>query len=796
MNVMEVKSQTVLDALLGSLEAASVYNGDVQVAPAVVLWPDRDGQWASLVPELRTMLPQLLTLGEYDPAARTGPATWIKCMIARTLPEADWALPAPQSATARQAGEDVVPILYLPEVSRLDLRAVESCPSHLQPLAELQYRGVFWAPQNGRDWSILAFLRGGNGGLGLDVAQDAKTLEAMSRALVQLADTPVASLHGRRLEASDFDHLLTTDPVRDILRWLNDPTETKARWGPGVWGAFRSVCKRDYGFDPETDGELTGAEKLAGKKGNWERVWARFAESPRLYPNLPALLRKAEPSVQQDLFADRSPWPAANEKEEEILQRELAALASMPAHEACKKLLQLEEQHRPRRAWVWAELGMSPLALAMRYLAELAQIAGEALGGATPSEMGGAYMAGAWRADAAVWRALACVERQAEISAVTAAIRAVYRPWVEAAAERLQGLVAAQGFPGQPGLDKAKAVKPAKGDCLLFADGLRFDVGQVLRDRLEGHGMEVIVSSRWQGLPSVTGTCKPAVSPVADLVTGRADDGEFLPSLVDTGESLSTHRFRKLLEEVHIQVLGKEETGDPKGKGWCEHGDLDHAGHQEGAKLAHRIESQVRELHERIVELLDVGWKRVRVVTDHGWLLLPGGLPKVDLPSYLAETRWGRCAILKESAASTDLVVPWRWSADVRVALPPGISSFKANKEYSHGGLSLQECFTPELVVTRPREALTDVTISEVTWRGLRCRVAVAGAGSGLRVDLRTKAAVGDSSLTGGGKPVGDDGKVSLAVEDDSTEGMAAVLVVVARDGAIVSKTATTIGDR
>jgi len=69
MNVMEVKSQTVLDALLGSLEAASVYNGDVQVAPAVVLWPDRDGQWASLVPELRPMLPQLLTLGEYDPAA-------------------------------------------------------------------------------------------------------------------------------------------------------------------------------------------------------------------------------------------------------------------------------------------------------------------------------------------------------------------------------------------------------------------------------------------------------------------------------------------------------------------------------------------------------------------------------------------------------------------------------------------------------------------------------------------------------------------------------------------------------
>ena len=37
------------------------------------------------------------------------------------------------------------------------------------------------------------------------------------------------------------------------------------------------------------------------------------------------------------------------------------------------------------------------------------------------------------------------------------------------------------------------------------------------------------------------------------------------------------------------------------------------------------------EIRDRITELLAAGWKRVRVVTDHGWLLLPGGLPKIDL---------------------------------------------------------------------------------------------------------------------------------------------------------------------
>ena len=407
--------------------------------------------------------------------------------------------------------------------------------------------------------------------------------------------------------------------------------------------------------------------------------------------------------------------------------------------------------------------------------------------------MAGAYQQRAWLADAAVWQALACVERKNDVAAVSAAVRAIYRPWVEAAAERLQGLVAKHGFPGHVA-GKAKPVKPGKGECVFFADGLRFDVGQVLREDLEAYGLEVAVSSRWQGLPSVTGTCKPVVSPIADQVTGKADDGEFVPSLIATGEALSTYRFRKLLDEAGVQVLGKEETGDPKGKAWCEHGDLDHVGHQEGARLARRVGEQVRELRERIADLLDAGWKRVRVVTDHGWLLLPGGLPKVALPGYLAETRWGRCAILKDTASPTELVVPWRWSADVRIALPPGVSSFKSNKEYSHGGLSLQECLVPELVVTRPGGAAADASISEVTWRGLRCRVVVAGADGGMRVDLRTKPAAPDSSLARGGKPLDDEGRASLVVEDDSAEGMVAVVVLISSGGAVVSKVTTTVG--
>jgi predicted ATP-dependent Lon-type protease len=45
----------------------------------------------------------------------------------------------------------------------------------------------------------------------------------------------------------------------------------------------------------------------------------------------------------------------------------------------------------------------------------------------------------------------------------------------------------------------------------------------------------------------------------------------------------------------------------------------------------------LEELRRKIDGLLAVGWKRVRVVTDHGWLLLPGGLPKIELSSVMVD---------------------------------------------------------------------------------------------------------------------------------------------------------------
>ncbi|WP_198426502.1 hypothetical protein, partial [Acinetobacter baumannii] len=143
----------VLDYLLKAIRDAGIYNPDIQVAPTCILWPDRDRQWEAVIPVLQAELPELLVLGDYDPEQCTGPAIWLRCLIAGLVD--DVSLP-----------EGAIPILYLPGVSRQDLRAVEGCPDSLKPLAELQYRGVIWSQVNAKDWTILAYLKSDQGGLG------------------------------------------------------------------------------------------------------------------------------------------------------------------------------------------------------------------------------------------------------------------------------------------------------------------------------------------------------------------------------------------------------------------------------------------------------------------------------------------------------------------------------------------------------------------------------------------------------------------------------------------------------
>ena len=260
-----------------------------------------------------------------------------------------------------------------------------------------------------------------------------------------------------------------------------------------------------------------------------------------------------------------------------------------------------------------------------------------------------------------------------------------------------------------------------------------------------------------------------------------------------TGSKVNASVLRRAIADEGFQILGAEDLGDPTGRAWSEYGAIDAYGHEHGWRIAHHVGAELRGLADRMAGLLDHGWQRVVVVTDHGWLLMPGGLPKADLPEHLAEVRKGRCARLKEGSQTDQQVVPWHWDHAVRVGMAPGIHCYEAGKEYEHGGLSPQECVVPILSASR-RAPKIEVSIGDVKWRRLRCSVEIQGAVPGARVDIRTKGGDASTTLANGGRELDAGGKASLLVEDEDREDEAALIVVVGSDGAVLAQASTVVG--
>jgi hypothetical protein len=521
-------------------------------------------------------------------------------------------------------------------------------------------------------------------------------------------------------------------------------------------------------------------------------VWQRFCDATRLYPGVSAALRHARP---RDLLGlvDHSRRPGLNEEQEENLRKALEALVTLPHAEACAKIVAVDDEHKERRDWVWAQLGESPYAMALEPLGRLATAAKTALGGATAEAVAADYAVGGWRCDRAAIEALAPIKPGPQNGLITKVVRALYEPWLDRSARRFQELLAAQG------IDPAKlttAVSAERDTCVVFADGLRFDVGAVLQERLEARGFRARMSHRIAPFPTVTATAKPVASPAHGACVGKPDAEDFAPAIAASGQPANASRLRDAMARAGVEVLDADQSAMAVGEGggWTETGKLDTLGHSLDALLVRQIDPEIDALVERIVSLLNSGWTRVRVVTDHGWLLLPGGLPKVELSPHLVATKWARCAAVKGGSAPSTPTYPWYWNPVLRIATPPGIGAFFANTEYTHGGISLQECVIPDLVVERGEEAVT-ASIIEINWRGMRCRVTVKTNATGLVVDLRLNWKQAGSSIVASAKELDAKGEASLAVADDRHEGAAASLVVSDGSGRILDNKPTTVGE-
>lgn len=789
---------TVLDRLVESLRTRSAVP-DGQSAPVAILWLDPKEEWRGLLPVLRNAAPELLVLGDYAPDAGVGPAIWLRCVVDGTLegPRSAGAAPGPDPVPAPSP----IPILYLPRVRREDLRAGTDCPDHVKPLVELMYRGVLWQNPKGRPWTPGAFLRS-DSAWGLRIARDLETQQALASALAEVAMLPVAQLQGRRWDADDFNRLLATDLEGDVLRWMADPEGARDRLGDGRWSAFRNRCRSELGLDPASDADVVAGVKLAGRTGGWASVWDRFAEVPSIHPGVVDVLRRSRPSGEIALERDR--WPDLNDEAEAEARNALAVVPDLSAKEARQAVAELEQVHGERREWLWASLGQSPVAQVLEPLARLADSVSAPIGGATPSEVAQNYAASGWQADAAAREALACAVHQYE-AIVGQIVRRLLEPWMEASARAFQSSLERSSPPSDA---DPPVVEAGADECIVFVDGLRYEVGRRLAERLEAKGCTAVVDRRWAALPTVTATAKPAATPVAARVSGGALGPDFRPALAasdaDPPLPADAAHLRKAMTDLGYQVFVDDSRQIPAqadARGWMETGKIDKLGHDhatDATAFARAVENDLERLVDSIAGLLDLGWRSVRVVTDHGWLWLPGGLPMVSLPKHLTASKWARCAaIAGDSQPGDALRFPWRWNAAQWFATPPGVACFSKRPAYAHGGVSLQECLIPDIRVERggdgAQTAGPRAAVQSITWRRLRCFAEVEATGGPVTADLRLGTPSGPS-VAASPKPVADDGSASLVLAGDEHEDATLSLVVTDADGRVLAHRSTRPG--
>lgn len=765
-------SQTVLECLIDRLRQAAIYNRHDLAPPTVVLWPDGERHWNAAIPLLQQAMRELLVLNPEVSGEGQGPSTWLRYRLAR--------------GAFRH-----MPVIYLPGISRVSFRGAAGFPEAARHLFALQYQGQFWSQANGKDWTPAAFLASREGGLGLDLARDRATLDALGAQLTSVLRKPLSSFAGRRLEASDF-HTLVGDPIDLLLEWMSQAGEVQALWPAEQWTGFLALCKSDFGLDPAKDGILEAAERFAAGSGAWDQAWHRYEQAPLAFAGLRKVLDLVQP---KDLFLAASDrLPAHNRNEEQALRSGLLKLADRPRAEALTALARLCEQHIARAQSVWAALGEAPLARAAVHLKALAAgIQAGNLGCDWPT-LAEAYARQGWTVDAAAWKAYAEVRDAPDSEAVAAALRAVYAPWLETLAQSVQSWWTS--YPVTSPAD-VPVFEAEPGTVLVFVDGLRCDLGFELQRLLAGHSLESQLETRWSALPTVTATAKPAWQPLAGELRGGRLTGGFEPQWADTGKDLSTATFRNRLAKLGWVFLESGSTGNPEAPAWTEIGNFDSDGHSLGARLAWRIEEELRAVCLRVRELLNAGWTRAVVVTDHGWLLLPKGLPKAELPSHLTLSRWPRCAVPTPGAQHGFKETPWYWGGGHGVVLAPGIASFKAGVEYAHGGSSVQEALVPTLTVTTGDASGAAVEIVSVKWLGQRLKVQLKGGFEGTVLDIRSKAADAGSTLLGEGaspKPPTTEGAATLLVPSEDDAGHAALLVVI-RNGQVVAKRSVTIGE-
>jgi len=699
----------------------------------VCLWFDEKREFEGLLDKLQARLssttPPPFNLLRYDPNSFHG-QIWIKDQVRRSGAECRFVVYLP-------VGED--------RLSSPDDRGEH----HLEMLEEYRVAGIVWR-LNGKQPGLFSFLRQAGAELPDSPAERRELCAGgqdslLAKYTARFVDRP-ASFWTGTLTAESARSKLVGDLEKTALDLAADPDWIwKELEAQGLLAEFLGMVQDRYGY--RAPGALPPdwvrgfVEVLAltetflgyGEAGDFpftDRLppltlrdhhvqllhrWLRDAESRPVWERWIS---------QVELRVDLSSWAATRKGFSFALphlvtlrwRRTLAAFEEAAAKTSTTEAFFAEHRDAIRSEMEYAKANPNPigaygLLASLDGLVENCRTAMERIEAAgTVHELAGMYVQEVSRIDGLHLLIAGGALRQS-LPAIGRVATRVYAAYTNRLNEKFFPMFVEQegAFGGfdcvTPHLQK-ELWSGSRRRAVVIVDALRLDAACAIRAELRSYTAEI--HPVLAVLPTVTPIGMTALLPLKESpVSLEFESGKLRPRVQGKDTSVRANRLAMLTEFGadcrDIEDL-ENATAAPEGLGTLlvvsGHEEVDEIGHGSADALIRHLNIEVDRLAALIRKLHHWGYAEVHVVTDHGFVLLDEEkLP----PTVNCEKDW--CYVRKERfalvSAKADLplkTVPFAWDKDIRVALPPGLAFFIAEKSFSHGGATLQEMVIPHLV--------------------------------------------------------------------------------------------------
>ena len=288
--------------------------------------------------------------------------------------------------------------------------------------------------------------------------------------------------------------------------------------------------------------------------------------------------------------------------------------------------------------------------------------------------------------------------------------------------------------------------------AVLIVDALRYDCAHLVRQGLQN--LDVQLEPLRAALPTVTPVGMTALLPLSATEVSFVVKGNSLHPRLDGKDAAARSTRIAFLQDFGADCRPIDDlearANPPDALGDLlvvfGHEEVDHLGHGSADALVRHVHLEIERIARLVRKLHGWGYPEVHVITDHGFILLDEDRLPEEVPCDRdwCRVRKARFALVPAEADLPLASLPFDWDPKLRVALPPGLAFFQAERAFSHGGAALQELVIPHLVSRNQVAAAKKIGVEVVlpAFELLRAAVKVT-----LRPALPDSAAGGQMAL-------------------------------------------------